>query len=457
MLSKTKQPLQPYWGLFLLLAAWTMPSVWGGSFFSLDAPHSSDSAADSVLTGTQGLVSIEQPAAEPTRFDAAAPNSYCSPLCRTEQQTTETGKSRNPSGYFGTVFEEPFLIRGQSGDYWGTVQSQYTTPTFVAQSTDAASIAPSLGTPTTSTPPASTATSTTSIAPPLTDVNTSILNPTPAPEAKEGETFLNEPIGTMKRFWDSFSFNYTYVTRGNENTGLAIHEFDLAGRFALPCKCIPHANDNSATGYWYIAPSFGVNLLRGPGDSWNLFDLSLAAGARPQFSKDFGADLWVQVGIGSTCSHWCSEAIFVRGRGLGTLKINDQIDAIGGIIYYGRNQIKLLPSAGVTWKPNDGNLWYLVFPNPKLSRFIKKCNETDWWAYIQGDIGGGRWYVAEKEITDLVDYNDYRVSLGTTFNTPSSIAGSIEIGGAFGREIYAKNGWRYNPDSAFFVKGGIMY
>lgn len=374
-----------------------------------------------------------------------------------EQRPEENNPHR---GLFASKFQQPFVIRAQQQDYWGTVQQQYS-PTFVAQSTDAASVAPSLGAPTTSSAPSSTS----SIAPPLTDVNTSILEPCPAPPAAEGDTFLTEPVGTMKRFWDSFSLNYTYIPRSGKEDGLGVNEFDLAGRFALPCKFIPHAGDNSVSGYWFIAPSFGLTLWSGPlGPPTNrmsmpskTFEAALAAGARPQFTKDFGMDVWVQVGLASAFSKVTSKAIFIRGRALGTLRINEQIDAVGGVVYYDRNRYKLLPSGGVTWKPNDGNLWYLVFPNPKLSRFLSKVNETDWWGYIQGDIGGGRWLVNEEYGSVNVDYNDYRVGVGVTFSTPSSIAGSLEIGGAFGRELYAFGGAWYKPKSMIYLKGGIMY
>lgn len=393
---------------------------------------------------------------EASDFDAAAQSAS------EWEETDETAEGAS-WGLFASRFQRPFLVRGQESDYWGTVQQQYT-PTFVAQTTDAASVQPSLGAPSSGTQVAGS-TSTTSIAPPLTDVNTSILAPCPAPPAPEGDTFLTEPVGTMKRFWDSFSLNYTYIPRSSQTKGLGINEFDLAGRFAFPCKLLPHANDNAVSGYWFIAPSFGLTLWDGPTGypehamsmPSKTFEAAMAFGARPQFTKDFGVELWVQVGVASSFKKLSSDAIFIRGRALGTLRINEQIEAVGGVVYYDRNRYKLLPSGGITWKPNDGNLWYLVFPNPKLSRFLRKVNETDWWGYVQGDIGGGRWLVHEEQGKVNVDYNDYRVGVGVTFSTPSSIAGSLEVGGAFGRELYSWGTAWYEPKSMVYLKGGIMY
>lgn len=375
-----------------------------------------------------------------------------------------TEDSLTESGWFCDTFQRPLLIRGQAADssgYWQTVQQQ--TPYFLAQS-DPASVAPSLGTPTT---PSPTATSANPVAPPMADVNVSTLNPSPAAPASDGDTFFTEPVGTMKRFWDCFSLNYTYVPRGGKSKGLGINEFDLAGRFALPCRLLPHVNDTAATGYWFIAPNFSLQLWDGPesakipGDMsampGSTFEAALAAGMKPQFTKDFGVDLWFQVGAAASFKKVTSKAIFFRGRALGTLRINEQIQAVGGVIYYDRNRWKLLPSGGIEWRPNSDNVWYLVFPNPRLSRFLKKINETDWWGYIQGDIGGGRWLVKQYGQTYNVDYNDYRIGVGLTFLTPSSITGSLEVGGAFARQTYAFGRELCSPKSMVYLKGGIAY
>lgn len=361
------------------------------------------------------------------------------------------------------------IFRGQmtsNSSYWGTVQQQYA-PLLVAQSsttTPAASVAPTLSgdTPSYSVSPA---TSGNTIAPPLTDLTAAPLNPTPASPAAEGETFFNEPVGTMKRFWDSFSVNYVYIPRGSKSSGLGINEFDLNGRFALPCKLIPHVNDNSASGYWYLAPSFKLNLWDGPeGTPKNrhnmpakTFDTGLAVGMKPQLTKDFGLDVWAKIGIASSFQKITSKAIYIRGRAAGTLQINDQIKAIGGVIYYDRNRYKLLPTAGVEWRPNSDNIWYLVFPDPRLSRFLKKINETDWWGHIQGNIGGGRWLIKDEGRTFNVDYNDYRIGLGISFESPAKITGMFEVGGAFGRELYSDGAAWSKPKSMVYLKGGFAY
>ncbi|MBQ3454158.1 MAG: hypothetical protein IJG25_04760 [Thermoguttaceae bacterium] len=399
-------------------------------------------------------------------------------------------------GLYSQLAGEEFLIRGQSSDYWGTIQQQYnnpsqiapplstatinttnmpvaqsgysayTTPTFIAQ-TGTASQQPSLGSTASSTSITSNSStgnsmiSGSSIAPPLTDVNTAILQPSPTSPAPPGQTFLNEPVGTMKRFWDSFSANYTFVPRGSSDSGLGIHEFDIAGRFALPCSLIPHANDNSVSGYWYLAPSARMQLWHNPTKDVmpsKTFEVALGVGVRPQFTKDFGGDIWVQVGLANSSCKIYRDSIFIRGRGLGTLRINEYIQAVGGVVYYNRNRFKLLPSAGIVWQPNDVNLWYFVFPNPKFSHFLKKVNDTDWWAYIQGDIGGGSWYMSEDEISQKVDYNDYRVGGGVTFSTACGLAGSFEVGGAFARQVYTRyQGKIFSPNSTVYLKAGIMY
>ncbi len=415
-----------------------------------------------------------------------------------------------PFSWFFRLFDQPaesevVFLRGQSGDYWGAVQqdynsatsiapglstlsaqqisgetstsmygsspvgtpqyttssSLYTTPTFVAQT---ASTQPTLNTPVSSTPTTSSSApivSGSSVAPPLIDVNTATLQPAPSTiqAAPAGQTFFNEPVATMKRFWEACSFNYTYIPKSkNASNALGNHEFDLAGRFAFPCKCLPHSNDSNASGYWFVAPSLKIDLWSPVSQKkQNTYELGLGFGAQPQFTPTFGGDLFVQVGMASVCKKFNSKGFFVRGRGLARVAVNEYVQAIGGIVYYGRNRFKMLPSFGVAWKPNEQNLWYLVFPNPQLSHFIGKSNETDWWGYVAGDIGGGRWCVKRQDGgSDKLDYNDYQVGVGLKFKCATGFSGKFEVGGAFGRELYAHK-QSLKAKSEIYLSAGVMY
>ena len=189
------------------------------------------------------------------------------------------------------------------------------------------------------------------------------------------------------------------------------------------------------------------------------FNASLALGTRTQITPEFQLEAWVQAGLAATFKKVSSKAFYVRGKAIGTLAITEdgRFYATGGAMYLGRNHLKLLPVAGVIWRPNERNIWRLVFPDPRLDHYLGKVNETDWWGYIQGQIGGDRWLIGEVDKDFRMDYNDYRVGIGAAFEASCGFTGHIELGGAFGREFYAEGDAVYKPKSALYVKAGVSY
>ena len=105
----------------------------------------------------------------------------------------------------------------------------------------------------------------------------------------------------------------------------------------------------------------------------------------------------------------------------------------------------------------------LAFPNPRWDHYLTKVNETDWWLFVNGDIDGNSWLMYDSETTVRgknsfrVDYNDYKVGVGVSFDCPTRLRGSFEVGGSFGREMRTKNGSIYEPKSAVYLKFGLLY
>lgn len=352
----------------------------------------------------------------------------------------------------------PLLVRAQDSSYWTAVQSN---PIYVAQSTagvSAADQAPRLGGASSSVPSAST-----SVAPPidagtLTPSSGTVAPPCPTDSNPD---FFSQPVQTMKRFCEGTSLSYTFIPSKKE-TGLGLSDFDFNFRFNFPCKCLPHQGSDSVSGYWYLVPNFGLQLWDVPDNPYHefakqTFKASMGFGCEPQFTEDFGADLFVELGVASSFKKIGSKAFYVRGRGLGTLRINENITAVGGVVYYGRNHYKLLPSGGVLWVPNEKNEWRLVFPDPCLTHYIANLNETKWWGYLQGNIYGGRWYVPDYYGSKNIDYNDYRVGIGLKFQCAKGCNGFFEVGGAFGRELYADHEAYFKPKSSVYLKTGLFF
>ncbi|MCF0233740.1 MAG: hypothetical protein HUK22_02025 [Thermoguttaceae bacterium] len=163
-----------------------------------------------------------------------------------------------------------------------------------------------------------------------------------------------------------------------------------------------------------------------------------------------------------------AKAIYVNGRAMGSLPVDNEgrTRITGGVIYYDRINLKLIPSGGIIWRPNEQNELRLVFPDPRWSHYLTKANETDWWFFVRGEVGGGRYYISSKDKqTGLIrqfntDYDDYRLSVGTMFDCASGMKGSFEIGGAFSRRLVVKavdGGKWYTPKDSVFFKVGLHF
>lgn len=368
--------------------------------------------------------------------------------------------------YFSTTSP---IVRAQSAtsywrpvsDYNSSAEAAANAPILVAQETSgslAAANAPIL--PETNVSPAASNFSGTPVgtAPILGNETISL-----SPSNNGTQTGFSGSVDKVMRFLNKLSLNYTFIPKSGSE-GLGINNFNFHSRFAVPCDFLSSVAYQSESNYFYITPGFALDLWSGMKDSKvpyempsSTFDASLAFGVMPQLTQDFGIEAWISVGLASSFEKVKTKSIYVRGRAMGNLVITDNLTATGGVIYYCRNRYKILPSGGVVWKPNRNNEWRLVFPDPRLAHYLKKINETDWWVYLQGNIGGGRWLISDKGQTFNTDYNDYRLGIGMMFDSPNCLSGSVEIGGAFGRELYAfGNAW-YKPKTALYIKGGIAY
>jgi hypothetical protein len=245
-----------------------------------------------------------------------------------------------------------------------------------------------------------------------------------------------ETYQAMRRFREVTSLEYTHLPRsGSRSTAFGMDEIDIRMQLAFPCRFVPN---NGKTGLFYAAPATSFVWWNGPSDpevSPNGFGAFIDFGVQPKFNDTFSLIAWGRVGIFSDFEKVTSDAWRYQGRleGVGTLSQQMQLHA--GVIYYGRARIKLLPTVGVTWSPDENWVLRLVFPNPKVSRRLWSGPQADWWGYILMDYAGGSWDVTP--MGGLTDYNDIRLGMGIEFAAPNRLGGYFEFGGSFGRELYS--------------------
>lgn len=276
---------------------------------------------------------------------------------------------------------------------------------------------------------------------------------------------LNEDATTIQKVFkyrDDISASYMFVPK-SDSGGLGMHEVEGRLLFAIPCQTMrDHVPANN--GFFLLTPSFRYNhwsQAETPSAPFQMPNSTFDAGLTTLFAgnlRDLEVKVEVSVGVASSFDKVDCDALYVRGRAMGALPIDDekQVKATGGLIYYDRIEYKIVPSGGLIWTPNERNVVRLVYPDPRWSRYLTKLNETDWWFYVGGEIGGGRWLIEERGETFNTDYDDYRVGLGLTFDC-ERLKGCVEVGGSFGRKLVSKQGVWYEPKDAVYLKTGFLF
>ena len=83
---------------------------------------------------------------------------------------------------------------------------------------------------------------------------------------------------------------------------------------------------------------------------------------------------------------------------------------------------------------------------------------TDVWAYIAGEYGGGQWSIQHTNGSDdVVNYNDLRVMLGLEWFGINRWRGNLEVGYVFDRKIFYRNGPEYDPGSTMMFRGALAF
>ena len=286
----------------------------------------------------------------------------------------------------------------------------------------------------------------------------------PAPITTSGEGYWQK----TQRFLQELSFEATYLYGDHTSrSDLEINRAELSSTFAFPMFY------NIETPL-LVTPGFAVNWLEGPlADPTamprepdmppTLYDAYLDFAWYPRVSEWLGAELGVRTGVWSDFEGVSTDSIRLLGRGLASVALTPQLDILFGAVYLDRVDVKLLPAGGVYYRPTPEWDMYIVFPNPKIRRFLTAIGNSKWYWYAAGEYGGGSWTVERGtgmgRIDDRVDINDIRVIGGLEWETQTFIRGHIEAGYVFERELVfvSRAPAEFVLDDTFMVRAGIDF
>jgi hypothetical protein len=263
-----------------------------------------------------------------------------------------------------------------------------------------------------------------------------------------------------QRFLQELSVEYTYLYgQHSDPFDFEINRFEVSSTFAVPIFY------NTATPL-LVTPGFAFNFLEGPVSGATgpdlpaqLYDAYLDLAWYPRWYDWLGAELGLRPGIWSDFDNVNSDSFRLLGRALASVSVAPNLDVLFGAVYLDRVDVKLLPAGGVYYRPTPEWDLYLVFPNPKVRRFVTAIGNSKLYAYAAGEYGGGSWTVERKARDDRIDYNDIRLIGGIEWETQTFIRGHLEIGYVWDREILFVSGVppNFRPDDTIMIRAGVDF
>jgi hypothetical protein len=137
----------------------------------------------------------------------------------------------------------------------------------------------------------------------------------------------------------------------------------------------------------------------------------------------------------------------------------DRVQLVLGVLYINRYHTKLIPAAGVIWKPNDDLNLEMVFPQAKLARRLSCGPGFENWVYLSGGFGGNNWSIADAAgEPDVLILKDWRVMLGWEQKRDGGAGYRVEVGYVFSREMeFVSLPAIFYPDDTLLVRGAVTF
>lgn len=254
-------------------------------------------------------------------------------------------------------------------------------------------------------------------------------------------------------FFQKLSFTATEVLPDGGD-GLGILETEVLAAFALPAP----TTDMPLV----IMPTLEVDFVDSPSYvelPSELYSPNLDLIWMPKLSPSL-------LGIFSVGAGWFSDfqgtddGFRLSGRAIVRYDWTpDRLQLVLGVLYINRYDTKVIPAAGVIWKPTDALNLEMTFPQAKLARRLRWGLGFENWVYLAGGFGGNSWSIVDAAGNpDFLILKDWRLMLGWEQKRDGGAGYRIEIGYVFSREIeLALTPVTFTPDATLLLRGGVTF
>ena len=186
-----------------------------------------------------------------------------------------------------------------------------------------------------------------------------------------------------------------------------------------------------------ITTAINIHLLSGPNVvplPPRLYDFSLGYQKRGRIKDFMSYDLATSIGVFSDFEDSARDGVRFPGHAVGMLHLQPELDFVFGVDYVSRDDIKMLPVGGVSWRPQSmPDLRFdLVFPRPRIDYSIDNQSKI----YLAGRMGGGTWDIEfPNNYNDVMTYRDLQFLIGFENRNTKGNLSSVEFGYVFDRRL----------------------
>lgn len=207
-----------------------------------------------------------------------------------------------------------------------------------------------------------------------------------------------------------------------------------------------------------LTQGHGFHFLSGPTQTdmpARVFDFNMGLHWFGEISHRWWVDLAFSAGLYTDFEDSVREGWRFPSHAVVTWEYSTEIQPVVGLRYFDRDNLGLLPVAGVIVRPNDAIRIELVYPEPKIAWRVSTDADEERWLSLSGRIGGGEWAIerSDTDLADVVTYNDYQLVLAfSTVGNARSIS-SFELGYVFDRDLEYRSGQgNFKPTETFFIR-----
>jgi hypothetical protein len=262
------------------------------------------------------------------------------------------------------------------------------------------------------------------------------------------------PPGAKPGVLQRIKFENTWLS-GSESDDIEMFDTELRFSLGFPFPTVASP--------LVVSPGFGAHWIDGP-DAPDLparvYDAYVDFLWKLPITEQFKLDLAITPGWYSDFEHSDSDALRIVGRAIGSYTWTPEVKLMLGAAYLDREDVPVLPIAGVVYTPNADWELELVFPKPRVAWRYACEGEFASWAYIGGEFGGGSWAIERTNgLIDVVNYSDWRIFVGQEIKRGGDSIAWIELGYVFNRELSYDNSGTpdFEPDNTLMLRAGLGY